>query len=143
MSTERFISWAVWLGGAGHFLLLGASVQAPGRLRWKSDLAKLLPFNRKLLWAYGGYIVGTYLAFGILTLLLHAELLRGDRAALALATFIGLYWLVRLVLDATYFSHEDWPPGGAFVVGHVLLDLLFAALTVIYLGLVAWRLWLH
>ncbi len=143
MSTERLMSVAVWLGGAGHFLLLGASFQAPGRLRWKADLAKLLPFNRKLLWVYGGYIVGTYLAFGLLTLLLHAELLRGDKAALALATFIGLYWLARLVIDATYFSHHDWPPGRAFVVGHVLLNVLFAALTVIYLGLVAWHLWLH
>jgi hypothetical protein len=143
MSAQQMMSWAIWLGGAAHFLLLGASVQAPGRLRWKSDLAKLLPFNRKLLWVYGGYIVGTYLAFGILTLLLHTELLRGDRAALALATFIGLYWLARLVVDATYFSHHDWPPGRAFVASHVLLDLLFAALVVIYLGLVAWQLWLR
>jgi hypothetical protein len=143
MSTEQLISLAVWLGGAGHFLLLGASLQAPAHLHWKRDLTKLLPFNRKLLWVYGGYIVGTYLAFGTLTLLLHTELLRGDRAALALATFIGLYWLARLVLDATYFSHRDWPPGRAFVVGHVLLDLLFAALVVIYLGLVAWQLWLR
>jgi hypothetical protein len=143
MSTERLMSWAVWLGGAGHFLLLGASFQVPRRLRWRSDLAKLLPLNRKLLWAYGGYIVGTYLAFGVMTLLLHAELLRGDKAALALATFIGLYWLARLVLDATYFSHDDWPPGGALVVGHVLLDLLLVALTSIYLGLVVWQVWLR
>ena len=143
MSTERLMSLALWLGGAGHFLLLGASFQAPRRLHWKTDLAKLLPFNRKLLWVYGGYVVGTYLAFGILTLLLHAELLRGDKAALALATFIGLYWLARLVIDAIHFDHADWPPGAAFVVAHVLLDLLFAALTLIYLGLVTWQLWLH
>jgi hypothetical protein len=136
----RAMSWALWAGGIGHFLLLFASYQAPRRLRWKADLAKLLPFNRKLFWTYGGYVVGTYLAFGILTLVLHGELLRGDRAALGLATFIGLYWLVRLVLDATYYSHADWPAGRAFAAGHALLNCLFAALTLIYLGLVAWHL---
>ena len=78
MSTERLMSWAVWLGGAGHFLLLGASFQVPRRLRWRSDLAKLLPLNRKLLWAYGGYIVGTYLAFGVMR---SGGLLRGGPCA--------------------------------------------------------------
>jgi hypothetical protein len=110
---------------------------------WKTDLAKLLPMNRKLVWVTSGYIVGTYLTFGILTLLLHAELLRGDKAALALASFIGLYWLARLVIDGVYYHHDAWPQGRIFVVAHVLLDCLFAALTLIYLGLVAWRLWLR
>ena len=140
MTSTTIVNWALWAGGWGHFLLLIASYQAPRRLGWKGDLAKLSPFNRKLFWTYGGYVVGTYLAFGILTLALHAELRRGDRAALALATFIGLYWLVRLVLDGTYYSHADWPRGRAFVAGHVLLDCLFAALAVIYLGAVAWHL---
>jgi hypothetical protein len=140
MTTTGMISWALWAGGVGHFLLLIASYQVPRRLQWKTDLAKLLPFNRKLFWIYGGYIVGTYLAFGTLTLTLHAELLRGDRAALGLATFIGVYWLGRLVIDALYYRHADWPPGRPFVIGRILLNCLFAALTLIYLGLVIWHL---
>src|SRR6266700_4176187 len=76
-------------------------------------------------------LVGTYLTFGILTLLLHAELLRGDKAALALASFIGLYWLARLVIDGVYYHHDAWPQGRIFVVAHVLLDCLFAGLTLI------------
>jgi hypothetical protein len=101
--TERFFDLDLWLAGAGHFLILIASAQVPSRLGWKEDLKQLTSFNRKLLWVQGGFTVLTIIAFGILTLVLHGELLRGDRAALGLAAFIGLYWTARILVDAFYF----------------------------------------
>jgi len=74
---------------------------------------------------------------------LHAELLRGDRAALGLTGFIGSYWTARILVDALYFSHEDWPKGTQFVVGHLLLTCLFATLASSYWGLLVWHLWLR
>lgn len=138
-TIEEWISLALWLAGAGHFAVLIASFQVPYRLRWKEDLAKVTSFNRKLMWVYGGFTVYTILSFGVLTLLLHDEILRGQRAGLALAAFIGLYWLLRVVVDFTYYEHADWPQGRAFVVGHVLLTLLFVFLFVTYLGVSAWH----
>jgi hypothetical protein len=85
----------------------------------------------------------TILAFGVLTLSLHSELLRGDRAALGLAAFIGIYWASRIVVDAVYFSHDDWPKGRLFVIGHVLLTSLFVVLATSYLALFIWRLWVR
>jgi hypothetical protein len=140
--TERFFDSILWLAAAGHFLILAASFQAPLRLGWKKDLQSLMPFNRKLLWVQSAFTVSTITAFGVLTLALHAELLRGDRAALGLACFVGLYWTARVLVDAFYFSHTDWPRGRAFVVGHILLTSLFSFLAATYLGLVIWRLWL-
>ena len=133
------MSVVLWLAGAGHFAVLIASFQVPYRLRWKEDLAKLTSFNRKLMWVYGGFTVYTILSFGVLTLLLHDEILRGRRAGVALAGFIGLYWLLRVVVDFTYYDHSDWPQGKAFVVGHVLLTLLFVFLSVTYLGTAVWH----
>lgn len=134
--TERLWSSAIWLAGIGHFCVLLASFQVPARLGWKTDLLKLTSFNRKLMWTYGGFTVLTILAFGILTLTLHSEMLHGDRAALGLASFIGIYWLARIVVDAMYFSHSDWPKGALFVMGHALLTALFVALAATYLGVV-------
>jgi alginate O-acetyltransferase complex protein AlgI len=131
---------ALWLAGLGHFAVLGASFQVPVRLGWREELARLRPLNRKLMWTYGGFTVLTIVAFGALTLVLHDELLRGDRAALALAIFIGLYWAVRIAVDLVYFGHEGWPAGRHFVVGHALLRALFGFLSLTYLGLVAWHL---
>lgn len=141
-NLEELLSLALWLAGAGHFCVLIASFQVPYRLRWKEDLAKLTSFNRKLMWVHGGFTVYTIIAFGAMSLALHEEMLRGDRAALALAFFMGLYWLLRIIVDFAYYSHEDWPSGTLFRVGHVLLTALFVFLSSSYLS-VALRHWLR
>jgi hypothetical protein len=47
------------------------------------------------------------------------------------------------LVDAIYFSHADWPKGGAFVVGHTLLTLLFCSLAASCLGLFVWQVWIR
>ena len=141
--TERFFDSILWLAAAGHFLILFASFQVPYRLRWKQDLAQLMAFNRKLLWVQGGFTVLTIMAFGTLTLALHGEMLRGDRAAMGLVCYIGSYWTARIIIDAFYFSHEDWPQGRQFVIGHFLLTCLFVALMTSYWALFVWQVWLR
>ena len=141
LSMECLFSIGLWLAAAGHFVVLTASFQVPHRLNWKDDLQSLMPFNRKLLWVQSGFTVLTIIAFGTLTLALHTELLRGDRAALALACFIGTYWTARIVVDAVYFSHQEWPEGKLFVLGHILLTGLFSLLAACYWGLFLWHVW--
>jgi hypothetical protein len=68
-------------------------------------------------------------------------MVRGDRAALALACFIGVYWTARILVDALYFSHADWPDGKMFAVGHVLLTSLFIVLSGSYLAVFVWHIW--
>ena len=141
--AQQLFDTDLWLVGAAHFVILFPSFQVPHRLPWKQDLQQLIPFNRKLLWVQSGFTVLTIIAFGTLTLALHTELLRGDRAALGLACFIGIYWTTRILVDAIYFSHADWPRGTMFVVGHTLLTLLFSLLAASYLGLFVWQVWLR
>jgi len=138
----RLFEVGLWLAGAGHFVILLASFQVPSRLRWKDDLVKLMPFNRKMLWVQSSFTVLTIVAFGSLTLGLHDELLRGDRAAMGLACFIASYWTARILVDAFYFSHQDWPKGRQFVIGHILLTGLFITLAGGYWGLLIWQ-WLR
>ena len=78
----------------------------------------------------------SFVSFGTLTLLLHDEFLRGDRAAVALAVFIAVYWTARVAVDLFYFEHRDWPQGTQFVIGHILLTALFAALAITYWSVV-------
>ncbi len=141
MTTESVFNIALWLAGLGHFCILGASFQVPHRLQWKTDLTKLLPFNRKLLWTYAGFMVFIIISFGVMTLLLHDDLLQGDRSALAIATFIGLFWTARILVDFFYYKHSDWPKGKEFVIGHFLLTSLFIFLAATYLSLVFWHCW--
>jgi alginate O-acetyltransferase complex protein AlgI len=137
---QSWLSLALWLAGAGHFCILSASFQVPARLRWKEDLVKLSPFNRKLMWVYAETTLLTIIAFGILTLFLHDDILRGDRSALALTAFIAVFWTARILVDFTYFSHSDWPAGPQFVAGHFLLTALFSAMASTYWAVLIWRL---
>jgi hypothetical protein len=142
-SAEQVFGIDLWLAGAGHFAILIASFQVPRRLRWKEDLKQLMPFNRKLLWVQSAFTVLTIVAFGTLTLALHSALLRGDRSALGLAAFIGIYWTARILIDAFYFSHDDWPQGKQFAIGHVLLTALFCFLAASYAALLIWNVWIR
>jgi len=137
--AQSLFGLALWMAGIGHFCVLVASFQVPIRLGWKEDLAKLTPFNRKLMWVHGGFAVLTIVSFGVLTLALHDEMLRGDRSALYLAAFIAVYWTTRIIVDFTYYEHKDWPRGGGFVLGHTLLTLLFIFLAATYAGLLVWH----
>lgn len=141
-AVERLFDLDLWFAAAGHFAILAASFQVPHRLSWKKDLQQLMPFNRKLLWVQSGFTVLTIVAFGTLTLVLHAELLRGDRAAMGLSAFIGVYWMARVIVDAFYFSHTDWPQGRQFVIGHALLTSLFCFLAISYWSLFVWNAWM-
>ena len=133
-----WFSMALWIAGAAHFSILFASFQVPARLRWHKELPKLLPFNRKLIWKGGAFIVMTIVSFGILTLYLHDEMLHGNKVALGLAAFIGIFWTFRVLTDLFYFSHDDWPAGISMTIGHCLLTALFTTLSLTYLGLVVW-----
>lgn len=138
------VSWyfdrGLWFMGAAHFLVLVASFQVPSKLRWREELCRLSPFNRKLMYAYGAFIVLTIGTFGAFTLCLHHDLLIGSPAALFFAGFISLFWFLRIGLDVFYYRSEDWPKGPQFVVGHALLNSLFLFLSLSYGTLVVWRL---
>lgn len=138
-TLNSVFSLALWLAGAGHFCVLIASFQVPSRLHWKEDLEKLTVFNRKLMWVHGAFTVLTIVAFGALTLVFHGEMLRGDRAALGVAFFIGAYWALRIAVDFFYYDHADWPQGRGFVAGHILLNLLFVYLAATNLAIVVWK----
>jgi len=141
LQVQEVLNLALWVAGAGHFVALIAGSQVPSRLHWKSELTKLSPFNRKLLWTYWAFTGLTIAAFGTLTFILHEELLAGGRTALAVAAFIALYWTSRISVDFFYYSHRDWPKGAQFLLGHILLTGLFLFLAATYVTLLVWHLW--
>jgi hypothetical protein len=84
------IGLALWLAAAGQATLLVVSVQVPGKLQWRTQLARLDAANRKLYVVSTGYIVFTYLAFAVLTATLHDRFVSGEATAIGLSVFIGL-----------------------------------------------------
>lgn len=141
-SAERFFDLVLWLAGAGHFIILAASFQVPARLRWKQELAQLMPLNRKLLWVQSGFTVLTIIAFRTLTLALHAELMRGDRAAIGLACLIAIYWTGRILVDAflLFPTRTGLRAGGSLSAMSFLQCCSWPSPSVFW-GLLMWQIW--
>lgn len=138
LTPSLVLDKVIWFAAFGNFLTMVAGLQAPARLNWKEEFARLSNFNRKIFLNYYFYIGGLVGSWGLLTVSLHDDFLRGNHIAGMLASLITVFWGARLVVDAFYFKHSDWPSGSELVIGHALLNTLFVFLTASYAALAVW-----
>lgn len=136
--AEWYVGLILWTLPVMQLSVLGASYQVPRKLNWAEELPRLSPFNRKLMWTYGIFIVATVICFAVLTLVLHNDFLKGERSAIALAAFMCFFWCLRISFDLFYYRSEDWPEGIEFQVGHALLNALFTYLILGYASAAIW-----
>jgi hypothetical protein len=131
-SRSPMLHWLLILGGLGHFALLPINLAVPRVLAWDSELASLRPFMRRLVWAYGAFILLTNAGFGALTLVGVEEIVTGTRLGVAFAAFVAVYWTVRLIIQYAFFDWSDFPRGALHHAARWLLDVLFAFLVAVY-----------
>ena len=134
-----YIATALWFAATGNFCTMLAGLQVPSRMNWKEEFQRLGNFNRKILTNYYCYIGLMIAAWGTMTIVLHADMMRGDRAALWLAGLIATFWTLRVLVDFLYFKPGDYPHGTDVVVGKALLSTLFILLSLSYWALIAWH----
>ena len=134
--SSRVLHTVLVLAGLGQIGLAAVSPLIPRLLHWREEVAKLRPLTRQVFTVYAFYILGTNLAFGLLSALRPEWLLEGSGLARAVASFMAVYWGARVVIQFTYYDRRDAPPGIAFRLGEGLLVTLFLFLTLVY-GLVA------
>ncbi len=64
----------IFAAGIGQLSVLVASALVPIRLNWRHEFASLSPLHRQMYWVYGGYVVLSIVAFGLISLLHHEEI---------------------------------------------------------------------
>jgi len=132
ISQSSFLRGGLLIGGVAHLLVLCASVQVPGKLGWREDFQKLIPLNRKVFWTYGGYIFSIILFMSLVSFVLSKSEPLSSGAALLWICFIALFWWARVLTDFFYMSHDDWPKGPLFTIGHICLTTLFISLALLF-----------
>ena len=120
------------LAGVFHFCLLPLSVQIPKLLSYKTELPKLHPFTAELFKAYGAFILLCIIAFGLLTLVGYREMAAGETLALALATFMAIFWSLRLFAALFYYDPREMLNSTLRHIGYRILTLLFAYWSGVY-----------
>jgi hypothetical protein len=121
----------IFLAGIGQLGVLLASAQVPLRLKWTAELRCLPPLHRNLCLVYGGYLVLSIVAFGLISIFNAAELAGGTSLARWLCGYIAIFWAARLALvkaiDMRPYLTSVW-----LKLGYALLLVLFAGLVGVY-----------
>lgn len=117
--------------GIGQLCVLVASALVPLRLNWRGELAGLSPLHRQLYWVYGGYVVLSIIALGLITLSNAAELAAGGALARAFCAYAAMFWGIRLLLQAVLDVREHLTTWW-LTLGYYSLTLLFAGFTAIF-----------
>jgi hypothetical protein len=121
----------IFAAGFGQLSVLVASALVPLRLNWSEELAPLKRLHRQMYWTYGGYVVLSIVAFGLISLVNSQELAAGSRLARSFCLFVAVFWGIRLGLQSVFDVKQHltvwW-----LRLGYYTLTLLFAAFTILY-----------
>ena len=117
--------------GVGQLAVLIASALVPIRLNWRDELRPLSRLHRQMYWVYGGYVVLSIVAFGLITVLNAGELAAGSGLARGFCGYVAVFWAIRLVLQAV-FDVKEHLSAWWLTAGYVALTVLFFGFTIIY-----------
>jgi Membrane bound O-acyl transferase family len=115
------------IGGLLHFGILLAGVLMPQVLNWRSELRKLHPLSRHIIWTHGMFILLTIIAFGLIATI-HAPALAAGGPGLgrAFCAFVAIFWSIRVAIQFVLFD-----PGP--LLSTPLLRLGYHGLTIVFI----------
>ena len=125
------------IGGIGQLGVLIASALVPIRLNWREELASLSRLHRQMYWVYGGYVVLSIIAFGLISLLNARELAAGSGLARGFCLYVAVFWGIRVGLQAV-FDVKEHLTAWWLTLGYHALTALFVFFTALY-GYAAWH----
>ena len=131
MTTDT-LTTLIRVGGLLHFGILIASALVPQVLDWKSELKKLSPITRQLVWVHGVFIVITIIALGTIATINAPALAVGGTLGRCVCAFVGLFWLARLSLQFVLFDPKPFLVNPILKLGYHGLTVVFTYLAVTF-----------
>ncbi len=103
-------------------------------LGWREAIAEMPLLVREVFRVHAWFISITLVIFATVTLRFARMIAAGDDPVCQwLAAGIGLFWLIRTVLQITYYSSSHWRGKFGRTVAHVLLLFIYGGFTTTYL----------
>jgi hypothetical protein len=121
----------IFIAGAGQLCVLVASALVPIRLNWRAEFARLPRLHRQMYWVYGGYVVLSIVALGLICLFNSRELANGSSLARSVCGYMALFWGVRLSLQAV-LDVKEYLTAWWLIAGECLLTVLFLYFTSVF-----------
>lgn len=136
---KELLQTGLVIGGWSLVALSLASLWIPKVLGWREKLAGLTPLMRELWWTYSIYVWSSHVFFAVLALGFGDWLMGGSGSAMAMCSFMLLWWSVRLWLQFFGFDLSEIEGNMANRLAKHLLTLLFIGLVVLYASLLGWN----
>jgi hypothetical protein len=137
---KELLQIGLQIGGYSLVILCIGSFWIPKILKWNEKLTVLPPLMRELWWTYSIYVWSSHVFFSVLTLGFGDWLMSGTRPAIAMNTFMLLWWSVRLFLQFFGFDLSEVTKDKCNRIAKHLLTLLFIGLVTLFAGLICWNL---
>lgn len=131
------LSTLIFAAGFGQLSVLVASALVPLRLKWRTELASLTPLHRQLYWTYGGYVILSIIALGLISLVNSHELASGSGLARSICLYAASFWGIRLSLQLV-FDVKDHLTTWWLRAGYYVLGFLFVAFTLLFASAAFW-----
>ena len=129
--TAELLGQLIFAAGIAQLGVLIASSLVPFRLNWKEELKSLSRLHRQMYWTYGGYVVMSIVAFGLLCIANATELAAGGGLARGFCGYVAIFWGIRLGLQPV-FDVKEHLTARWLKAGYHSLTLLFASFTVLF-----------
>ena len=136
---KELLQIGLLIGGWSLVALSIASFWIPKALGWREKLVGLTPLMRELWWTYSIYVLSSHVFFAVLALGFSEWLMGGSGSAMAMCTFMLLWWAVRLWLQFFGFDLREIEASMINRVAKHMLTLLFIGLVVLYASLLCWN----
>jgi hypothetical protein len=125
------LSDLIFAAGWGQLCVLVASALVPLRLKWREEFQKLSHLHRQMYWVYGGYVVLSIIALGLISVINAQELASGSGLARSFCGYVAVFWGIRLSLQAVLDVKEHLTTWW-LQAGYHTLTLLFVSFTLLY-----------
>lgn len=130
----NLLYYALLTGAAGQFAISMLNLRIPKLLHWEEDLARLPLLVREVFQVHVWFITITLLVFSSTTVRFAAELAAGSLPlGRWLCCAIGLFWLIRTIIQVTYYSSSHWRGLPSRTAIHFILLGAYGALAGTYL----------
>ena len=102
-------------------------------LKWEAELRAMPLLVREVFQVHAWFISVSLAIFGVLTWRFAEEMAKGSQPiGRWLCVGIGAFWAIRTVLQVTYYSSSHWKGQTGRTTIHILLLLLYGAMSCVY-----------
>ena len=125
---------ALCIAAAAQLLVAGLNLFLVRIMKWEEEVARMPQLVREVFHVHAWFITITLVIFGVVTIRFAGELAAGTNdLGRWLAAGIGVFWLIRLLMQFFYYNSSHWRGKRAETIVHIVLIFLYGSFAGVYL----------